>query len=94
MSRKQWWAGWASGLALAAAISLAPSAFAFDSVTFSVTNADEDLTKDLRRASALLATQNEGDTTAQDLFAAARGEYSRLVGALYAKGYYAPVISV
>ncbi|MGL4319811.1 MAG: autotransporter assembly complex protein TamA, partial [Paracoccaceae bacterium] len=69
-------------------------AFAFDSVTFSITNADEDLTKDLRRASALLATQNEGDTTAQDLFAAARGEYSRLVGALYAKGYYAPVISV
>lgn len=94
MSRNHWWTGWVGGVALAAALALSPSAFAFDSVAFTVASADEDLTKDLRRASPLLAAQNAGETTAADLFAAARGEYSRLVGTLYAKGYYSPVIRV
>ncbi len=94
MLRKHWWAGWVSGVAIAAAVALAPSAFAFDSIGFSVNSADETLAKDLRRSSILLAAQNAGETTAQDLFAAARGEYSRLIGALYAKGYYAPVIRI
>ncbi|MFM2388902.1 MAG: hypothetical protein RLZZ437_457 [Pseudomonadota bacterium] len=92
--RNRWWSGWAHGLAVAAAVALTPSAFAFDRVGFSVISGDEDLADDLRRASVLLATQNAGETTAQDLFAAARGEYARLIGALYAKGYFAPVIRV
>lgn len=94
VSRNHWWAGWVGGVALAAALALSPSAFAFDSVAFTVASADEDLTKDLRRASPLLAAQGAGVTTAADLFAAARGEYGRLVGALYARGYYSPVIHV
>ena len=92
--RNRLWTVWASGLAIAGMLTLAPTAFAFDSVAFSVTSGDEALTKDLRRASVLLATQGAGETTPQDLFAAARGEYSRLIGALYARGYYAPVIRV
>ena len=72
----------------------APAAFAFDGVAFSVNSDDENFVKDLRRSSILIATENAGETTAQDLFAAARGEYGRLIGALYAKGYYAPVIRV
>ncbi|MCU0803439.1 MAG: outer membrane protein assembly factor, partial [Rhodobacteraceae bacterium] len=81
-------------LALAAAIALAPSAFAFDRITFDVASDERTLQKELRAASLLLSAQHEGDTNAQDLFAAARGEYGRLVGALYARGYYAPVIRV
>jgi translocation and assembly module TamA len=94
VSRNRWWTSWAGGVALAAALTVSPFAFAFDTVRFNVTSDDADLAQSLRRVSVLLATQNAGETTAQDLFAAARGEYARLIAALYARGYYAPVIRV
>ena len=92
--RNRLWTGSVAGLVLASMLTLAPTAFAFDSVTFSVATTDEDLTRELRRASVLLSTQNAEDSDAQDLFAAARGEYSRLLGTLYARGHYSPVIRV
>ncbi|WP_435256707.1 autotransporter assembly complex protein TamA [Thioclava sp. FR2] len=64
---------------------------ALDGVTFKVAGGDEDVTATLRGASLLLALES---TEADDIFAAARGEYGRLIGALYAKGRYSPVISV
>lgn len=67
---------------------------AFEPVVFSVPGADKALTKDLRASSVLLSVEAEGTVQAQDLFAAALTEYGRLVGALYAQGYYSPVIHV
>ena len=69
-------------------------AFAFDGVDFNVIGAPKGLEKDLRAASILLASQKSKSTDAQDLFADARAEYSSLVNALYARGYYSGVIHV
>ncbi|TCP42269.1 autotransporter assembly complex protein TamA [Rhodovulum marinum] len=46
-------------------------------------------------ASALsLGTARDPESTAQDILAAARADYARLIGALYAQGYYAPEIAI
>jgi translocation and assembly module TamA len=63
-------------------------------VIFTTPGADDDLVSVLRGASALLGAERDGTTTAQDMFAAARAEYGRLIGALYAQGHYSPVIHV
>lgn len=63
----------------------------FDFVT---RGADKALDKQLRGAS-LVAEAFAGDrTTAQDLYAAARADYGRLLTALYAEGYYGAAISI
>lgn len=86
-------AGWAA-LAVAS-WGLTQPALADDRVTFVVTGAHADAVEDdLRAASAVLAARREDKMTAEDLFAAARGEYAPLVNSLYALGYYAPVIHV
>ncbi len=88
------WARLGQGLALVVALGIVTSASAFDGVEFTVPGASEGLTRDLRRSSLLLAAESEADTDAQAIFAAARGEYGRLMGALYAKGHYSGVIHV
>lgn len=86
---------WASvGVITAVAFAVVTQAQAFDDVQFAVEGGDKDLTKALRNASLLIAAQSDEETDAQDLFAAARGEYGRLVGALYAQGHYSAVIRV
>jgi translocation and assembly module TamA len=65
-----------------------------DGVNFSVSGNSPELEDDLRASSLLLAIPEEEKGDPQAVFAAARGEYSRMIGALYAKGYYSPVISV
>ncbi|MGQ0564100.1 MAG: autotransporter assembly complex protein TamA [Gemmobacter sp.] len=68
---------------------------ALDEVSFDVAEGtDDDLVQTLRDASAIRAAEAEGTTEAQDIFAAARAEYGRLLGALYASGHYSGVISV
>jgi translocation and assembly module TamA len=79
---------------LVAAISCATASHAQDSIAFNVTDDQPKLTEDLRSASLLLALPREERADTQAVFAAARGEYGRLIGALYAKGYYSPVINV
>ena len=82
-------------LGLVLAFGVAGSAgLALDSVVFRVDDAPEALTKSLRGASVLLASQRAGNLAPQDLFADARAEYGRLLGELYAQGYYSAVISV
>ncbi|RGP38679.1 autotransporter assembly complex protein TamA [Pseudotabrizicola alkalilacus] len=80
-------------LCLAGALTLGQTGHALDRVQFVITGADTDLGGALRNASALLALSNEEDQPDQVL-AAARAEYGRLVGALYAQGHYSPVVSV
>lgn len=75
-----------------ACLSVASSATAQD-ITLSVPSASEDLTNRLRAASLLLAPSEE-PRTAQDLIAAARADYARLVAALYDQGHFAPVVRI
>ena len=67
---------------------------ALDQLDFVVTGGDKDVETALRGASLLIAAQAEGNTNDQDLFAAARAEYGRIVGALYAMGRYSGVVEI
>ncbi|WP_232295679.1 autotransporter assembly complex protein TamA [Pseudorhodobacter aquimaris] len=67
---------------------------ALDAITFEVTGGDEDVEDALRGASLLLSAQAEGTDNNQDLFATARADYGRLLGALYAMGRYSGVIAI
>ena len=83
-------------LLVAASLSLTLTSFggaALEQLDFVVTG-NTALEKDLRAASGLLAAKNSKQTDALDLFADARAEYGRLIGALYAKGHYGPEIHV
>jgi len=48
----------------------------------------------LRDASLAVSTAAQEDSTAQDMLAAARADYARLVGVLYARGYYGGTVSI
>ncbi len=69
-----------------------PHAAAQD-ISLSTPNASDDLAARLRTASLLLAPTAE-PRTAQDLIAAARADYARLVAALYDAGHFAPVVRI
>ncbi len=62
-------------------------------VTLAAPTASEDLT-DRLRASSLLLQPSEEPRSAQDLIAAARADYGRLVAALYDSGYFSPVVRI
>jgi translocation and assembly module TamA len=61
---------------------------------FRVTGADSAVTDRLRGASVLVPLANQSIDDPQEVLAAARAEYSRLLGALYDMGYYGGVITV
>ncbi|MFN6978178.1 MAG: autotransporter assembly complex protein TamA [Gemmobacter sp.] len=63
-------------------------------VEFVAPGATDGLARALRGASLSLAGKAEGRTDAQDVYAAARQDYARLLGALYAAGHYSGVISI
>jgi translocation and assembly module TamA len=56
--------------------------------------ADDALKARLAGASLTIASDEQADTTPQDLIAAARADYRRLLAALYAHGYYGGTISI
>ena len=55
---------------------------------------DDDLREEVEQASLLLRAEDEGLVEAQDLIAAARADYNRIVGRLYSEGFYGPVVSI
>lgn len=61
---------------------------------FRVTTGDEDLERQLRNTSRITGALVEGRYTAQDVLAAARADYSRLLGLLYDEGYYDAIIDI
>lgn len=69
-------------------------ASALDRLDFRVPGGDKDLIEALRGASLLVTSESDDQEDAQDLFAAARADYSALLGALYAEGHYSGVISI
>lgn len=81
---------------LASVLALAPAAMggAVETISFRTPGAPDDLRATLRAASLLVTSKQEDQTDSQDLFAAARAEYGRLLGALYAEGYYSGTIRV
>lgn len=79
---------------LAAALCGASVAATTTQVQFDAPAASKDLLAALKSASLLVSTEAAGNAQAQDLFAAARADYGRLVGALYGAGYYGPVVHI
>jgi translocation and assembly module TamA len=86
-----------SALAVVLALSLGLSGRpvgAFDAFDFRVSGGAGTLTRELENASALVEVARSKDETAQDVLAAARADYGRILGALYARGYYSAVITI
>ena len=81
-----------AGAALAAVLTGAPASA--QQATLVAPGAPEALAKSLRGASLVLSTLADGRVPASDVMAAARADYGRLLGALYAEGYYSGVISI
>lgn len=75
------------------ALCTAVTAASAQEINLSAPGVDEDLTDRLRAAS-LLMQETEEDRTAQDLIAAARADYGRLVAALYDAGHFSPVVRI
>ena len=72
----------------------ATSAQALDRLDISVAGGSEDLKQAVEAASQLRTLQTEGQTEPQDLLAAARADYARILAAMYAKGYYSVDIRI
>ncbi|MFC3170112.1 MULTISPECIES: autotransporter assembly complex protein TamA [Paracoccus] len=54
----------------------------------------EGLDRTLRNASLITGALSEGRTTGQDVLAAARADYARILGNLYDQGYYSAIINI
>ncbi len=59
-----------------------------------VSSADQSLEQSLSNASLVLAAKRDGIGNPQDILAAARADYGRIVSALYEQGYYGPTVSI
>ena len=69
-------------------------AMPLDRLDFQVKGSDAEVTKAVQAASLLQALQAQSQTDAQDLLAAARADYARILAALYAKGHYSAIIRI
>jgi translocation and assembly module TamA len=83
----------AAGTALGLWVGLAPGWSQTVPVQLAV-QGEEDLASEIEGASLLLRAEDEGLVEAQDLIAAARADYTRILGRLYSEGYYGPVVSI
>lgn len=72
----------------------AAQAVALDRLDISVAGGSEDLTQAVQEASQVRAFQAQGQTDPQDLLAAARSDYARILAAMYAKGHFSVVIGI
>lgn len=80
---------------LAAMLSLAAGqAQALDRLDFVVSGGSADLSRVVGEASMLRSLQAQGLTDPQDLLAAARSDYARILAALYARGHYSVAIRI
>ena len=87
---------WGTVLALAvlsAGLGAAPGQ-ALESFRFLTPGAADDLRKTLEGASLLYEMRRDTGADAQDLIAAATADYGRILGALYAEGFYSGVIHI
>ena len=75
-------------------ILVTPQAGALDRLEFRVPGAPAGVADVIRGASLVQSLQSQGQTDPQDLLAAARADYARILAALYAKGHYSAVIRI
>lgn len=75
-------------------LALPGGALALDSLTLTATSGGADLEQDLRDASLLISLKREGTSDPQELLAAARVDYERLVAVLYDVGRFGGVVSI
>lgn len=61
---------------------------------FQIAGDDDSLEGRLRGASLIAGARDEGRITGQDILAAARGDYARILGTLYDAGYYDAEINI
>ena len=67
---------------------------ALDRLDIAVSGGSEELREAVETASQLRTLQSEGQTEPQDLLAAARADYARILAAMYAKGHYSVDIRI
>ena len=94
MTRVRWKGLCAGVVALLAPVHLPAPALALERVILTAPGADEALLDRLRAASLTLAAERDRTTDSQTIFAAARADYARLIGTLYAEGHYSGVITI
>ena len=85
------------GLASVAVVGLSfasPSVRALDRLDILTPGATDAIAKAVREASLVNTMQADGQTAPQDLLAAARADYGRILAALYGKGHYSAVIHI
>lgn len=64
------------------------------SLRIRVSGGEDGLDRSIRGASLLATSLDEGRNTGQDILAAARADYARILGAMYDAGYYSVVIGI
>ena len=84
--------GWLTG-ALFAVTSMLP-AFALDTLRLRIPDGYGALSETLQAVSLLAAARRDGTRNPNDILAAARADYARLLGALYAEGHFGGTISI
>jgi len=77
-----------------AALFLALAGPAPAEITLGLSGDDDALEDDLRAASRLVQMADTAGQPAQDVIAAARADYARLLAVLYAAGYFGPEVSI
>ncbi|WP_245306169.1 autotransporter assembly complex protein TamA [Roseovarius aestuariivivens] len=76
------------------ALILAPVSLSATEVAVSVPGAREELSDRLRSASLVVEAAEKDGATAQDVLAAARADYLRMIEVLYDEGHYGGVVSI
>ena len=108
MSRWQGAAAIAVAVAVTGSIALAQSSSPFSrlfggredtasstvDLQFRLPDDDDALERQLRNASLLTAALKDGRSSGQDILAAARADYARLLGNLYDEGYFSAAIDI
>lgn len=77
-----------------AAVVSASAPRALDTLRFDVDGGENGLEDDLRAASLVVAAEAEDVDDPQELIAAARADYGRLVGALYSEGHFGGIVNI
>jgi translocation and assembly module TamA len=72
---------------------LLPAA-ALDRLDFRLVGGDAEMSEVVENASLVRSLQAQGATNPQDILAAARADYGRILAALYARGHYSGVIRI
>ncbi|MEM6408218.1 MAG: autotransporter assembly complex family protein [Pseudomonadota bacterium] len=84
----------ARALAVGLAFTLSASPLAAFDLEISSSSDDANLNAALESASLLASLSAQDAPRAPEVLAAAQADYARLIGALYAQGYFAPIINI